>query len=205
MGATRLPIAGWAVERAVLDVTPLLALADTVYAQAPNVPGWVPTASSAPLVPSAPVVDALRHALGPTLDAWPLFEPTQAWVRRQYPPHLAPPGHAPHSWHQDGALGHHFQGPGALLDTVTCWCPLVPCGVDAPGIELAQRTPELLPLEALRPVGPTHAPPLEPGDVLLMAGGVLHRTHVTPAMTGVRTSVELRFYAADVVLARIRR
>ena len=32
----------------------------------------------------------------------------RCWVRRQYAPSRIPPGHAPHRWHQDGALGFDF-------------------------------------------------------------------------------------------------
>jgi hypothetical protein len=46
-------------------------------------------------------------------------------------------------------------------------------------------------------------PVLEPGDALLFRGDVLHRTHVTPAMTQDRTSVELRFFPAGNLPARL--
>lgn len=207
MVASGLPVEVWAVEPGALPgpvIDALRAQASATYARSPDLPGYVPTASSAPLDPWRPALDAvcaspvmprLVATLGPEL--WCNVE--QAWLRRQFPAHLAPPAHAPHSWHQDGALGHHFQGAGDLLHTVTCWCPLDPCGVDAPGIELADvafdvllGTGQLTPESTVARV----APVIRPGDVLLMTGGALHRTWVTPAMRSVRTSVELRFYAA---------
>ena len=144
----------------------------------------------------------------------------QAWVRRQYAPHRYPPMHAPHGWHQDGALGFDFLGhsdgnfpPDAVLDMVTCWIPLTPCGDDAPGLELlGQRFDRLLP-----PADLAHArvierfvpekfwrPVMEPGDALLFHGDLLHRTHVTPTMTKDRTSLELRFFPSDELPPRLR-
>jgi len=79
---------------------------------------------------------------------------TQSWVRRQYAPHRYPPLHAPHGWHQDGALGFDFLShpgegfpPDALLSMVTCWIALGPCGMEAPGLEIV--TPRLGTLLAL--------------------------------------------------------
>jgi hypothetical protein len=46
-------------------------------------------------------------------------------------------------------------------------------------------------------------PVLKAGDVLLFWGDILHRTHVTPAMTNDRTSIELRFFPADRLPARL--
>jgi ectoine hydroxylase-related dioxygenase (phytanoyl-CoA dioxygenase family) len=144
----------------------------------------------------------------------------QCWVRRQYAPANYPPLHAPHGWHQDGALRFDFLAhsgqpfpPDAVLEMITCWIPLTPCGVEAPGLELVTRPPEGL----LRPADLTDErvrerfvpdecwrPVLEPGDALLFRGDILHRTHVTPAMTKDRTSIELRFFPADDVPARLK-
>jgi hypothetical protein len=144
---------------------------------------------------------ALGDALALNLD--------QCWVRRQYAPDRSPPAHAPHSWHQDGALGFDFLGPapaeGALLAMVTCWIALTPCGDDAPGLELVDADAEsLLPLAALADtaVREHHAesdflrPVLDPGDALVFGGGVLHHTHVGATMRHDRTSLELRFFPA---------
>jgi hypothetical protein len=144
----------------------------------------------------------------------------QAWVRRQYAPRNYPPLHAPHGWHQDGALGFDFLShpagkfpAGALLPMVTCWMALGPCGVDAPGLEIVTRrlkgllAPAGLLDERVRArfaPGEFWRPVLAPGDALLFRGDLLHRTHVTPAMTQDRTSIELRFFPADRCPARLK-
>lgn len=140
----------------------------------------------------------------------------QAWLRRQYAPSRYPLGHAPHSWHQDGALGHDFgapaEEPSGLLPLVTCWVPLTPAGADAPGLEiLATRLEELLAPDELTEAAVSRrfgdegswTPRLSPGDVLLFGGDTLHRTHVTAAMTEDRTSVELRTFRAGFVPPRL--
>jgi ectoine hydroxylase-related dioxygenase (phytanoyl-CoA dioxygenase family) len=121
-----------------------------------------------------------------------------SWLRRQRPPATAPAWHVPHSWHQDGALGADFTDVSAdprLRTMITAWCPLVACGSDAPGIGYVPgRRQSLLRPEELADVdGPVEAPVMHAGDVLLMMGDLLHRTHVDPAMTRERTSVEVRF------------
>jgi len=144
----------------------------------------------------------------------------QAWVRRQYAPGNYPPLHAPHGWHQDGALGFDFlahQDGGfpadSLLPMVTCWIALGSCGEESPGLELVMRRIERLvapsdlidervrarfePMEFSRPA-------MGLGDALLFRGDILHRTHVTPAMTKDRTSIELRFFPADNVPVRLK-
>ncbi len=141
----------------------------------------------------------------------------QCWVRRQYAPDRAPPGHAPHSWHQDGALGFDFLGAsspeGALLAMVTCWIALTPCGEDAPGLELVARDePSLLALADLqdsavrktRPEREFLRPILDPGDALVFDGGLLHHTHVAATMSHDRTSLELRFFPAASIPSRLR-
>ena len=145
---------------------------------------------------------------------------SQSWARRQYALSHYPPLHAPHGWHQDGALGFDFLShrgrrlpAEALLSMVTCWVAMESCGVQSPGLELVtRRLKELLtpsdlaeervrkrfvPEEFWRPV-------LEPGDALLFCGDILHRTHVTPAMTKDRTSIELRFFPADNIPERLK-
>ena len=137
----------------------------------------------------------------------------QCWIRRQYAPHHAPPQHAAHSWHQDGALCFDFVAhagkplpANALLDMITCWIPLTACGENAPGLELVQPriarmfAPAELTEPKLRAAFPPDAferPVMAAGDALLLAGSTLHRTHVSPAMTLARTSIELRFFAAQ--------
>jgi ectoine hydroxylase-related dioxygenase (phytanoyl-CoA dioxygenase family) len=137
----------------------------------------------------------------------------QAWVRRQYAPQHYPSLHTPHGWHQDGALGFDFLShpegnfpPEALLAMVTCWIALGPCGVESPGLELVTRRLEglLAPAELTdERVRERFAPEqfsrpvMVPGDAVLFCGDILHRTHVTPAMTKDRTSIELRFFQAN--------
>ncbi|MGZ5712885.1 MAG: phytanoyl-CoA dioxygenase family protein [Caldimonas sp.] len=141
----------------------------------------------------------------------------QCWVRRQYAPGRYPDGHAPHSWHQDGALGFDFLDPspadGGLLSMLTCWIALTPCGVDAPGLEFVDRPQRsLLPLAALgaeavradRSESEFVRPDLQAGDALVFDGGVLHHTHVRPQMNRDRTSLELRFFAAGQIPFRLR-
>jgi len=135
----------------------------------------------------------LEQRLGPA----PQVVTSQCWVRRAQPAH---------SWHQDGALHHDFKAPAAPLPMWTAWLPLVPCGVDAPGLAwLLPSLPRLLsPAELQQPFDAVQQPPLDAGELLLFDGGLLHRTHVTPAMTQPRTSIELRFIAAGAVPARLR-
>jgi hypothetical protein len=154
--------------------------------------------------------DRLGHDLALDVD--------QCWIRRQYAPARAPPGHAPHSWHQDGALGFDFLAPPAdgetLLSMLTCWIALTPCGADAPGIEFVDAERDgLEPCDALADaaVRSRHAgselqrPILAAGDALVFGGGVLHHTHVAATMTRDRTSLELRFFpGAEAPPARLR-
>ncbi|MCA9547055.1 MAG: hypothetical protein KC613_21785 [Myxococcales bacterium] len=183
---------------------------------------FVPTASSMALaaIDRAAVIAAVWAALGPSIQA-ALGGPVavnlaNAWLRRQFPLGQGPRWHAPHGWHQDGALGHDFLDPPAddpgLVPMITTWAPLGPCGVDAPGLELVPADePALRPVAALtapvvdriHPPGARWRPALAPGDVLVFGGGVLHRTHATAAMTRPRTSVELRWLRADALPHRL--
>jgi hypothetical protein len=144
----------------------------------------------------------------------------QSWVRRQYAPSCYPPLHAPHGWHQDGALKFDFQSQqngdfprNAVLNMVTCWIALDSCGFDAPGLELVTErfggllSPLELQTESLQTRfarGRFWQPKLEPGDGLLFRGDILHRTHVIPEMTKDRTSVELRFFSAVSIPERLQ-
>lgn len=136
----------------------------------------------------------------------------RSWLRRQFPLHDAPRFHAPHGWHQDGALGYDFSAAGddtpreGLLDMVTCWIALVPCGHDAAGLEFVDDTlRELLPVDALVDAavrqrfsaGRFCTPVMAAGDAMVFPSGTLHRTHVTERMSRVRTSLELRLFAED--------
>lgn len=143
----------------------------------------------------------------------------QAWIRRQYAPHLYPMQHAPHGWHQDGALGFDFLKEGiaksdteALLPTVTCWIALTECGVNAPGLEFVCQIIKtlLLPgeltnnrIDSCFSANLFWKPQMAAGDALVFLGGTLHRTHVLKQMQSNRTSVELRFVAKDNIPQRL--
>lgn len=159
----------------------------------------------------------VRHALGPDIGC----AVDECWVRRQYAPGRYPPRHAPHSWHQDGALGFDFMALGqqappldALLEMLTCWVALTDCGDTAPGLELiAHRNPSLLLTADLAPeqVARRFAeqaswrPLMSAGDALLLCGDVLHRTHVGAAMLADRTSIELRLVPESLAAKAMRR
>ena len=164
---------------------------------------------------SSHVRERCAEALGPRV----AIDVDQCWVRRQYSPRSAPPRHRPHSWHQDGALGFDFAvgGDAAVPDDavprmVTCWVALTPCGIDAPGLELVtdhvgrMLSPTQLTDVAIEQQWPTSRrtrPALEVGDVVVFTGDVLHRTHVSAAMTRTRTSIELRGFPGDAIPVRI--
>ena len=100
---------------------------------------------------------------------------------------------------------------------LTCWIPFNTCGVHAPGLEVvAARVNAALPItdspatnhartEIDASVVKRHFgdrlwhPEFDAGDAMLFDSKCVHRTHVTPVMSGVRYSVELRF--VDVSLA----
>lgn len=125
---------------------------------------------------------------------------TQCWVRRQFPAAQRPPGQHPHFWHQDGAIGCRFDGSDeALLPLTIAWLPLMDCGVDAPSLEWvapphAQLLQPLLLMQAAQADG-VHIGQarLAAGDALVFGPALVHRTHVTDAMTRRRVSVDLRF------------
>ena len=157
-----------------------------------------------------PHPEALLQPLAATgLDHWEGLScnPEESWVRRRFAPPNAPPYYQPNRWHQDGGLGVAFPpepGPAIpMTRLLTCWLPLDPCGLDAPGLEFVRR-----PLAALlhftelddealrRRFAPEDfwAPAMEPGDVVLFLDGTLHRTFVQPHMRRDRLSVEYRFF-----------
>ena len=86
---------------------------------------------------------------------------------------------------------------------ITSWITLDSCGVDAPGLEFVTRSlhrllkPAELVDDSVRATFSASEfwqPSLAPGDALLFAGDILHRTHVSSSMTSDRTSLELRFF-----------
>jgi ectoine hydroxylase-related dioxygenase (phytanoyl-CoA dioxygenase family) len=161
----------------------------------------------------------VRNCIEEVLGGQAVCDLDQAWVRRQYAPSRYPARHSPHAWHQDGALGYDFLGAmttghdaKALLPMITCWIPLTPCGVDAPGLEfIAERTEALLPVTSLQdaylrsqyPAEAFWRPVMQAGDSLLFRSGVLHRTFVTSEMIRNRTSIELRFVLRDQIPGRL--
>jgi len=178
---------------------------------------YIKSASSFSLdaVVDKPMINELIAALAAALNlaSKVCYDLDQAWVRRQYPTQAQPPGHRPHQWHQDGALGFDFCSANqhkrahGLLPMVTCWFPLTACGQNAPGLEFLDQALEgvvsVAQLEdrVLRARFPTEQfirPHLHAGDVLLFGSGILHRTLLTPAMHLSRTSIELRFFAQDI-------
>ena len=143
---------------------------------------------------------AIRALAGAHLGGSPRLDPN-SYVRALVPgPHIqALP------FHQDQSI---LQTP--LLNV---WIPLAECGVDAPGLEVVVtdkrdllamagppdhevpvervRIDERLVVETFGP-GALWRPSLRPGDALVFAGTTVHRSHVTPAMTKPRLSVEMR-------------
>jgi hypothetical protein len=185
--------------------------------------GLGPAAADSPSrsLPALPKLDAsellraiaaspLRARIEARLGPAPLCNLNQSWLRH---------GRPAHHWHQDGALRFDFRvwagrppPADALLEMLTCWIALTPCGQHAPGLEWANTaTPDLLLPAALSEAAVRAAfgpagfvrPGLEPGDALLFDGTLLHRTHLTPKMTLPRSSLELRFFRAGALPARI--
>lgn len=166
---------------------------------------------------------ALRHHLSQALGPSPTLLTDHCWVRHQRPPALRGPGHTPHSWHQDGALGFDFAAAGpppwpadAMADLVTCWLTLDDCGLDAPSLAwLDPAAPTLWPVSdladdavaartaAATPPHRLHHAVLAAGEALLFGGGLVHRTHATDAMTRPRTSLEWRWCRGDAVPTRL--
>ena len=201
---------------------------EAAHATQRDAPDWSPSSSSLRLraVPEIGI-ETLRAALGgeplqracEALGSALAFDLDECWLRHQYAPFHAPAPHRPHAWHQDGALRFDFVAwpcapwpADALLEMVTCWVALSPCGVDAPGLEILARPIDALlaPAELgdaeLRARFAGHEfvrPEFAAGEALLFGGGALHRTHVDAAMRRDRTSLELRFFAADRLPARL--
>ncbi len=208
-----------------------LSAIDEAYVRADAAPAgaFVPESSSFRLVAvDGLAVDEVWSALRPeahrhcadALGDRVVIDADQCWVRRQYAPVTAPARHHPHSWHQDGALGFDFVAHGvapipsdALLQMVTIWIALTPCGDDAPGLEFDEstRTDVLLSpselrdeaVNARRRPSTRFSPVLRAGDALVFGGGALHRTNATPSMTSTRTSIELRCFPADGIPDRL--
>lgn len=138
--------------------------------------------------------------------------------RRQHPKEIKNPS-VP--YHQDAAF------IGDTFFVLNCWTPLVPCGKDAPSLEVvldgsirslikppylgeADKTPyEQIshePQWVQEQYGDEKCwhPEMEPGDVLVFSNFTLHRTYQTPMMTEERISVELRCSALTEELSNSR-
>ena len=145
---------------------------------------------------------------------------SQSWIRRQYPPGQYPAMHAPHAWHQDGALGFDFVpsadgqfASDALLHMMTVWIALDRCGIEAPGLELIRdpiktllAPPELSDALVRRRFNAETfwRPAMKAGDALFFSGEILHCTYVSSEMTKKRTSLEFRFFPAANLPSRLK-
>jgi ectoine hydroxylase-related dioxygenase (phytanoyl-CoA dioxygenase family) len=177
------------------------------------------TAGSAPLstlpldadtvlqaVANSAAAPLLAQALGPA----PWCNLAQSWLRT---------GRPAHHWHQDGALRHDFLAHAgrpapadAALEMRTLWIALTPCGEHAPSLQWVDVPqpallvpPELTPAAVAGRFGTNalqHAV-LQAGDALLFDGLCLHRTHLTTEMHALRCSLELRFFRAAALPARV--
>jgi hypothetical protein len=86
---------------------------------------------------------------------------------------------------------------------VTSWFPLNPCGTNAPGLEIVDAKVAEIACGDDMKIDPTFVisrygahllhPPFEPGDAALFTQTTVHRTYVTPEMTGARYSIECRY------------
>jgi hypothetical protein len=139
--------------------------------------------------------------------------------RRHTVPNDPKAGYSYVGFHQDS----NFLG---VERAVNCWVCFDDCGVDAPGLELVAsdlaedltgKLPGLVSTEgiqfpvydeaALRQRFPASAfvkPALAVGDLLMFTGFTPHRTHMSPAMTRARASVEVRVFRWDVMPADMR-
>jgi len=109
-------------------------------------------------------------------------------------------------WHQDGAF------LGDDIRTVNLWLALSRCGDVAPGLDIVPRRLDGIvetgtngahfpwsvgdaTVEAVRQDRAVERPIFRPGDAVLFDQRCLHRTAVSPAMSGPRFAVESWFFA----------
>jgi hypothetical protein len=140
----------------------------------------------------------LDSVIAPLFPQAPVLKRHQSYLRYVSP---TVPGAVP--YHQDvNAFGRFL---------VNVWTPLVPCGRDAPGLEVVVRRIDALvdamPVDSrfdeveiseqlVRRIYGDAAivtPEMVPGDVLILLGTTIHRTHMRAGMTEGRLSAELRF------------
>ena len=117
-------------------------------------------------------------------------------------------------FHQDSRIiGRLRPDEGPMPPLINMWIPLEDCGSDRPGLELVNvPTNELIPVSnaganiyaslgleipaetiqrTFQPEALWH-PHFSAGDFLLFKGTTIHRTYITPAMTGDRISADIR-------------
>lgn len=206
--------AAWRQQTTALDSSPPTSLPMTALPLRADEVLRAVAASAA----AAPLV----QALGPA----PWCNLAQSWLRHGRPPHG---WHQDGALRHDFLAHAGRPAPAdAALEMRTLWIALTPCGEDAPSLQWLQAPlPALLNPEALtpaavaarfgsdfgsdamRPAMPHVTRPamphavLQAGDALLFDGLCLHRTHWRPGMTQPRLSLELRFFRADAVPARV--
>lgn len=118
-------------------------------------------------------------------------------------------------FHQDYSYNRKYAG------LLTCFTPLVDCGVDAPGLELVEKRIEKrfdhaadglwefgLPEEKVSELFPGARlcrPALRAGDVVVFDHLTLHRTHHHPRMTGTRQSMDARAIPLSCIDEQVRK
>jgi len=141
----------------------------------------------------------LHELLSDFLGDRPAMSAQKCTLRRVEPTRMG-------QWHQDGAfLGSHIRA-------INIWVPLTSCGTDAPGLDIINQRLDHIVETGTRGsyfkwavgddvvtdiVGPEGfvRPTFEAGDMLIFDEMMLHRTAITPTMTGTRHAVEFWCFA----------
>jgi hypothetical protein len=141
----------------------------------------------------------ITSAIAGHLGERPVFSLQKSTLRRSLPSYNLV------AWHQDGS----FFDPD--VRTMNVWVALSPCGGDypSPGLEVLPARLDVLPVDGLMTkhsvsydlvaelaeTTPLVIPRFEPGDALLFDEHLLHRTHLTEAMSEIRYALECWFFA----------
>lgn len=141
----------------------------------------------------------ITSAIAGHLGERPVFSLQKSTLRRSLPSYNLV------AWHQDGS----FFDPD--VRTMNVWVALSPCGGDypSPGLEVLPARLDILPVDGvmtkhsvsydlvaeLAETTPLVIPRFEPGDALLFDEHLLHRTHLTEAMSEIRYALECWFFA----------
>lgn len=141
----------------------------------------------------------ITSAIAGHLGERPVFSLQKSTLRRSLPTFNLV------AWHQDGS----FFDPD--VRTMNVWVALSPCGGDypSPGLEVLPARLDILPVDGvmtkhsvsydlvaeLAETTPLVIPRFEPGDALLFDEHLLHRTHLTQAMSEIRYALECWFFA----------